>query len=181
MLKTKTMKKLFLIPILMLLWYNSSAQCPATVTITGAYTTAYTGSNSWIASSGVTTIPTGANVTLDANPTTNGYVLLDAGFETQTNSTFLAIVQTPCSLLGNEQFAANRFMLYPNPTTGVLNIEAKSTMNQIELFDTNGRTILKNTLDSQTSSLNMENLATGMYLIKVTTNDGSSTQKIVKQ
>ena len=93
------MKKIFITSLLILYSISISwAQCPATVTISGVYSTTYTGSNSWIATSGTTTITTGLNVTLDANPLTNGYVLLDAGFETQPNSEFLAIVQTPCAL-----------------------------------------------------------------------------------
>ncbi len=92
------MKKILIFSLLVLISCEFGwAQCSPTVTITGVYTTTYTGSNSWIASSGITIIPTGANVTLDANPATNGYVLLDTGFETQPNSTFLAVVQTPCA------------------------------------------------------------------------------------
>ena len=93
------MKKIIIILLLLLYGVNKSwAQCPATVTISGVYTTTYTGSNSWIATSGATTIPAGADVTLDANPFNNGYVLMDVGFETLPNSEFLAIVLTPCSL-----------------------------------------------------------------------------------
>jgi hypothetical protein len=94
------MKKIVIFLLLVLVNCNLMwSQCLPTVNITGVYISTYTGSNSWIASNGITTIPSGANVTLDGNPATNGYVLLNAGFETQANSTFTAVVQTPCNPL----------------------------------------------------------------------------------
>lgn len=92
------MKKIVIFSLLVLISQTFVwAQCSPTVTISGVYTTTYKGSNTWIASSGITTIPTGSNVTLDANPLTNGYVLLNPGFETQPNTTFTAVVLTPCA------------------------------------------------------------------------------------
>lgn len=177
------MKKIFTLLILMLYGFNSSwAQCPTTVTISGPYATTYTGSHTWIASSGLTTIPTGANVTLDANPVTNGYVLLDTGFETQPNSIFLAVVVTPCSLLANETFSdATSFSTYPNPVTSLLNIEASSLIRSITIMDVNGRIILEKENDSRATSINTEMLTSGMYLLKVTTDEVSAIQKFIKK
>lgn len=168
--------------MLLLLYYSSWAQCPATVTITGAYSTTYTGSNSWIASSGVTTIPTGADVTLDANPLNNGYVLLDTGFETLPNSTFLAVVVTPCSLLGvDENKLEANFSVYPNPTNNFITIDAETSISRFELFDIQGRSVFSNTPNVSTTTLSLENYSSGMYLLKVTTERGSSIEKIVKK
>lgn len=177
------MKKIFLLPVFILLWYNSGwSQCLSKVTITGLYTTTYTGSNSWIASSGLTTIPTGANVTLDANPVTNGYVLLDTGFETQPSTTFLAIVVTPCTLLANETFdEANSFSVYPNPASSILNIESISKIKSISITDINGRIIFENKSDSLSTTINIEMLSSGMYMIQVKTDKGSTVQKIMKK
>ena len=177
------MKKIYVIPIFILFWYNSSwSQCPATVTISGVYATLYTGSNSWIASSGLTTIPTGSDVTLDANPVTDGYVLMDVGFETQPNSIFLAVVQTPCILLGIDQneVLAN-LTIFPNPTSSNLNIKSIDTILQTELVDFNGRIILSSAPNQKEFIINMEGLSSGMYLLKVTTDSGSSIKKIVKK
>jgi Secretion system C-terminal sorting domain len=175
------MKKTFLIPILLLLWYNSWAQCPATVTISGVYTTTYTGSNSWIATSGVTTIPTGADVTLDANPLTNGYVLLDTGFETLPNATFLAVVVTPCSLLGTSQNSLqNSLTIFPNPTNNLININANNMILQTEIYDVNGRLIANSSHNSENVILDVSSLSNGIYMLKIATENGVSTQKVVK-
>ncbi len=176
------MKNLFITILLVLFGFtNSWSQCPSTVTISGAYATLYTGSNTWISSSGSTTIPTGANVTLDANPVTNGYVLLDVGFETQPNSIFLAVVQTPCALLGiNSNQIDASLRIYPNPMDAFLNINATATILNTEIVDINGRTIQTSAQNKNEVALNLENLQSGIYLLKVTTENGSSIQKIIK-
>lgn len=116
------MKQLLLFLVVVFLKANTAwAQCAPTVTISGNYTTTYTGSNSWIASSGSTTIPSGSNVTLDANPLTNGFVDLNPGFETQSNATFLAIVQTPCAAVPTTQIQSSQCgMALPTLTTTLL-------------------------------------------------------------
>lgn len=168
--------------LLMLFGHNIiRAQCPATVTISGSYTTIYTGSNTWIASSGITTIPTGSNVTLDANPLTDGYVLLDTGFETQLNSIFLAKVQTPCALLGlHENEFEKSISIYPNPTNDVLNIYSKTTILSADLFNLNGRIILSINPNSLDFKINLDAYESGIYLLKVDSDNGSSIQKIIK-
>lgn len=177
------MKKTLIIILLVLYGYNSAwSQCQSTVTISGVYSVASTGSNTWIATSGVTTIPTGANVTLDANPATNGYVLLDAGFETQPNATFLAIVQTPCALLGlDDKNLKNDIKVYPNPTSNNLIVESSETIISTEIFDSNGKTILATSQNNTDVKLNIENIPIGIYFLKINTTGGSSMAKIVKK
>lgn len=179
------MKKIYLFYFLLLLGFNeiqAQAPCLSDIVISGPYATTYTNSYTWIKSSGLTTIPTGANVTLDANPVTNGYVLLDSGFETQPNSIFLAVVVTPCSLLGNETFTdTTSFSVYPNPVSSILNIEASSIIKSLSISDVNGRIVFETENDSQATTINTEMLSSGMYLLKVTTDKGSSIQKFVKK
>lgn len=67
--------------------------------------------------------------------------------------------------------------VYPNPANDVLNIEGEGIQN-VELLDVNGRTVLTN---ANGGSLNISNLATGVYVVRVITNNGISTQKIVKK
>jgi hypothetical protein len=109
-------------------------------------------------------------------------VLLDTGFETQPNATFLAIVVTPCSLLANETFnESSSFLVYPNPVSSILNIESSYIIKSISIMDVNGRIIFQNENDSDAMTVNTEMLSSGMYLLKVTTDSGSSIEKIVKK
>jgi hypothetical protein len=94
------MKRIFLIYFLLATsMAGLQAQaCLHDLTITGTYSTTYTKSDTWIKTNAATTIPTGGNVTLDANPLAgaNGYVELNPGLETMPGSEFLAIVQAVC-------------------------------------------------------------------------------------
>jgi Secretion system C-terminal sorting domain len=175
------MRKIFLIPVLLFLWNSSWAQCPLSVTITGAYTTTYTGTNSWIKSNGITTIPTGANVTLDANPKNNGYVLLDAGFETKPNSIFLAIVKSECFPLSiNHNLIENEMNVYSNPVNDEVNIQAKSKILQAAMMDIHGKLIMASVPNSNTAKFNMSLYSTGVYLLTITTDAGTRSIKINK-
>lgn len=161
---------------------QAQAGCLSDIIISGSYAATYTNSYTWIKTSGLTTIPTGSDVTLDANPVTDGYVLMDVGFETQPNSIFLAVVQTPCISLGIDQneVVAN-LSIFPNPTSSNLNVKSVETILQTVLVDFNGRIILTSSPNQKEVTINMENLSTGMYLLKVTTDKGSSIEKIVKK
>ncbi|MBC7641121.1 MAG: T9SS type A sorting domain-containing protein [Flavobacterium sp.] len=177
------MKKLFLIPILLLLWYNKCwSQCPADIIITGLYITTYTNSNTWIASSGLTTIPSGVDVTLDANPSNDGYVLLDVGFETEANAIFTAVVQTPCTLLGtNKNELGNSLIIFPNPAIDFINIKSNIEINNIRIFDINGLLVREENHNSIFVPLNIEQFSKGLYLMKIKTENGMSIQKFMKE
>lgn len=80
------------------------------------------------------------------------------------------------------------FIVYPNPTKEHINIIYDSKQDfiaNIEITDISGKKILDlntniiNTFNSV--SLNIENLQTGIYILKVQTKDNLFTQKIIKQ
>lgn len=67
--------------------------------------------------------------------------------------------------------------LYPNPTTSVLNIAAEGVM-EVAVVDMNGRTVMT---ENNTNTIDMSELANGVYFVRVITTTGVSTQKIVKK
>lgn len=67
--------------------------------------------------------------------------------------------------------------VYPNPANDVLNIEGEG-IQKVELMDVNGRTVMTT---ANAGSLNISTLAMGVYVVRVITNNGISTQKIVKK
>ncbi len=66
--------------------------------------------------------------------------------------------------------------IYPNPVSCVLNIEGEG-IEQVEVMDLNGRIILT----SAATSLNIENLASGVYMVRVIAAEGTRVEKIVKK
>lgn len=66
--------------------------------------------------------------------------------------------------------------LYPNPTSGDINIEVPE-MQHITITNTLGQTVVDMELDADTSSINMAQFGTGMYLIRIQTENSSCTKR----
>lgn len=67
--------------------------------------------------------------------------------------------------------------LYPNPTTGILNINAEG-LQEVNVVDLSGRVVMS---QKNSNVVDMSELANGVYFVRVITNNGVSTQKIVKK
>ncbi|RXR20586.1 T9SS type A sorting domain-containing protein [Flavobacterium amnicola] len=71
--------------------------------------------------------------------------------------------------------------IYPNPSNGIFNINI-DTNATIEIYDLIGKQIASKKIEVGTSQLDMGNYSSGIYLLKVTTeNNQSKTMKIIKQ
>lgn len=77
-------------------------------------------------------------------------------------------------------------LVYPNPVDGLLHIEltlGSELFEQAELLNVTGQTVHLKTLpeNSRAVEMNCEGLASGLYLLKLTTNTKTFTQKIIIQ
>ncbi len=66
--------------------------------------------------------------------------------------------------------------LYPNPTTGMVNIEAENFMNAT-VIDMTGRVVMT----TEATTFDISNLTKGVYMVRINTANGTATQKIVKK
>jgi hypothetical protein len=71
--------------------------------------------------------------------------------------------------------------VYPNPSNGIVNITAESNVESIELYDIQGRLLQTATAKNTIAKLDISQRASGMYFIKVTTEEGVKVEKIVKE
>ena len=83
--------------------------------------------------------------------------------------------------LGNAQFADFKFSVYPNPTSGQLNLSAAQNISKVALFNILGQRVLSETIDANQRQLNISNLQKGVYVMEVTIDDATQSFKIVKQ
>lgn len=85
--------------------------------------------------------------------------------------------------LSTDDFFAKNFSVYPNPSTGILNLASKNNtaINTIQLTDLNGR-VVKNIKANSVSEtqINISDLTSGLYFLNVQTDSGSGTTKVVK-
>jgi hypothetical protein len=83
-----------------------------------------------------------------------------------------------CSL-GTSAFNRNKITIYPNPIqTDILYLKSDDNSNfKVEIFDYLGRKIVEN--DKVIDSINVSGLAKGNYLIKILSNNGTQTEKLI--
>ena len=77
-----------------------------------------------------------------------------------------------------QNFADNKLVLYPNPVTDQMHILAEN-VQKIEVYNILG-TLVK-TAEKDIETINVSNLTAGNYIVKITTDLGTTTRKIVKK
>jgi len=83
------------------------------------------------------------------------------------------------SITGIDQLSANIDM-YPNPTNEMLNIVADQNLNaDIVITNIEGRIVKSTRMTGTTLKLNVSDLAKGMYMVKITNEEGSSIQRLI--
>jgi len=91
-------------------------------------------------------------------------------------------VQTIWSnLLSTNNFTNSDFKIYPNPVNGDFIYFSKTKEADIIIFNVLGKSILKKHISSTTNKMDVSKLSKGIYLIKVVSDGGSITKKLVKQ
>lgn len=90
-----------------------------------------------------------------------------------------ATVDNAC-LSTAETKLAEKLFLYPNPFTNILNIDHSSLIKSLQILDYSGKLI--KTINAPKSSLQLDDLPSGVYLIILDMNDGSKqSSKIIKK
>ncbi|AFL81990.1 Zinc metalloprotease (elastase) [Aequorivita sublithincola DSM 14238] len=101
----------------------------------------------------------------------------------EDSCTFTVTVDEVIGVGENEFY--NNILLYPNPTSGQITLMNKTTvqLENIIITDVKGRTI--KTIDltgaGEETNISLDNLATGMYFVKINAENASVVKRIVKQ
>lgn len=82
--------------------------------------------------------------------------------------------------LGVKDFTSSNIRMYPNPTSTVFTIEANDVIDNISLFNVLGQEVLTKTSNSNSVTLDVANLQTGVYVVKSTIAGVISTSRMVK-
>lgn len=91
---------------------------------------------------------------------------------------------TTCSVVTsvNEIPLENPFSIYPNPSTGQLNINSNLQSYDISIFNSTGQLIKKKYINSTSALFDISDLPTGLYLIQLTENGNQIyKQTIIRQ
>ena len=73
------------------------------------------------------------------------------------------------------------FSMYPNPATNKLNISAKETIQNADVFNVLGKKVMSVNVNDTKASIDVSNLSSGIYLIKYNVGNTTGTAKFIKQ
>jgi hypothetical protein len=88
------------------------------------------------------------------------------------------IVQTPTGVATSE--VEVNVSVYPNPAADELTVNSETTITEVCLYDAMGRQLLQTSVQSPQAKINMSAYPEGWYLLHITTLQGLSVKKIVK-
>lgn len=71
--------------------------------------------------------------------------------------------------------------VYPNPIVDVVNVDAASKVNSIAVYDQAGKLVSTHTLNAVKNQINLGKLTPGVYLMKISTENGTQTVKVIKK
>lgn len=83
------------------------------------------------------------------------------------------------NILGIEEYSLNNISIFPNPVQNELNIQLHNsiTVKQVNVYSITGQVVLK---AQNTRKLDVFDLSPGVYLMKIETDRGDVTRKIIK-
>lgn len=86
------------------------------------------------------------------------------------------------AVAGVEEVMTSDFMVYPNPTTDILTINAKQNIDKIEIYDMNGRLVLRSdNAGNPSAKIYMQNYNAGTYLVKAYAGELTKTMSVIKK
>lgn len=88
-----------------------------------------------------------------------------------------------CDWLAIDENVFTDVSIYPNPSTGIVNIEVPIDNMNLEVTDINGRVIesIKNTIKAGVNTVSLKEVERGVYFFKITNGDASKVFRVVIQ
>jgi len=84
--------------------------------------------------------------------------------------------------LATQNFELDKIVIAPNPSAGIFTIySSKLNLDKIEVYDITGKIInSKTNLNSTNTTLDLTNVSTGIYFVKIVSNNQSTVKRIIK-
>lgn len=128
--------------------------------------------------------PVGTQTTVTTlQPSLNGIYTVKAITDDGCLSAFSNGIENKIAVLGTELDESIKVGIYPNPTADELRIELPTgiTFKEAKFYSVSGSNVMSFDKLSSNNSLNISQLAKGIYSIKIETSRGSVARKIVRE
>ncbi|KQB38642.1 T9SS type A sorting domain-containing protein [Flavobacterium aquidurense] len=93
----------------------------------------------------------------------------------------LAVTAKLSGSLSTPDVVMSDFRFYPNPVQHTLNIENSAVIDEIEILSVSGKSILDRKINNTHAQIDLSNVSSGFYFLKVTSEGKVKTTKIVKK
>ena len=86
-------------------------------------------------------------------------------------------------MVGTNNISTEKVDIFPNPSKDWINVQIHnlSAFEQVELFDLNGQLLHSQSIQSANTKLQINDLASAVYFLKLSGNKGVLTRKILVQ
>ena len=82
---------------------------------------------------------------------------------------------------GNSTFEKANLKMFPNPTTGIVEIESAKIIDNVSVYNVLGQEVLQSKTNSNRISVDISDFTAGIYIVKTTIDGQTSTSKISKK
>lgn len=98
----------------------------------------------------------------------------------QSTNSGKAVMQTAIAteVLANDQFAAKKFKVYPNPSEGTLRVKSETPVS-VSIADITGKVVFTMDDVNNDTQMNLNSLQKGMYIATITSGSDKETQKVI--
>jgi hypothetical protein len=83
--------------------------------------------------------------------------------------------------LGTGDFDPSKLIVYPNPVEDILNVSFDQQITSVSIFNVLGQQVMARPLNANEVQIDVSNLRTGTYFVKVTAANKVQTLKVIKQ
>lgn len=104
------------------------------------------------------------------------------GFDAGEKTYYFDDVKFGTGILAANDFELQGLSVFPNPSADVWNIQSENAdIDFIEIFDLQGKSLLKLTPQSRTAAINTTRFSKGIYFSKISTEEGIGVVKLLKK
>ena len=98
----------------------------------------------------------------------------------QSTNSGKAVMQTALAteVLANDEFAAKKFKVYPNPSEGTLRVKSETPVS-VSIADITGKVVFTMNDVTNDTQMNLTSLQKGMYIATITSGSDKENQKII--
>ncbi len=165
--------------------YNFQTGSPVTIIQVGTVSSPTNVASFSVKLNNVFLTSTYTNINLNLSSNANGHEYIAIKMQSQTFADFYHFdnfVYTSAATLGvDENSAKEQFSVYPNPANNILNIRAAtdSEIQKVSIFDIAGKQLKQQV--GNVTSIAVDDLNSGFYLLEITIDGKTTIKKFVKQ